>query len=68
MQALITWHPKNQDPRSHDWAGYTFAADEPVLVTDGDVIAKLRGNPFFTVEEDQVRPRRGRPPKVRDDE
>lgn len=69
MKALITWHPKPGDPRSHEWAGYTFSDGDAVTVTDDAVITKLTGNPFFTVEAIEGAPvkRRGRPPKNRVD-
>lgn len=32
------------------WGGFTFAPNEPVAVQDEWLLAKARGNPFFSVE------------------
>lgn len=54
----------NTDPDTCDVFGTVFPFGETVEVEDAAIAGRLRRHSHFTEE---LKPRRGRPPKVRDD-
>lgn len=55
-EAKITWNARKGDPEKHTSYGIVFHAGRAVKVDREEVIAKLRGNPYFTVEEKAEKP------------
>lgn len=51
--AKVTFKPEPGTPDSHRHLGIDWGL-EPVEVTDEKLLFKLRGNPFYEVEEDSV--------------
>lgn len=48
----VHYRPEEGSPRTTTTLGHDFDDREPTDVTDAKVLAKLRGNRFFEVEED----------------
>lgn len=51
MAAMITWNAREGDPKEHTSYGVRFVDGKATKVEAPEIIAKLRGNPYFTVEE-----------------
>lgn len=52
----VTWlgedslHPDNYGPRANVWNGVEFVKGEAVGISDPQMIAKAKANPFYSVE------------------
>lgn len=56
MTAIITWNAREGDPKEHTSYGVRFVDGNATKVEAPEIIAKLRGNPYFTVEEKAEKP------------
>jgi hypothetical protein len=64
--AMVTWTPEPGDDSEATTAfGTAFKAGEATEVTDEKVLAKMAGNPFFSVagadDDEETKRGRGRP-------
>lgn len=54
-QVMVTWlgekDGESDGPSSNEWNGIVFKRGEPVLVENPHMIAKAKGNRFYSVEE-----------------
>lgn len=57
--ADITWlgedhlHEEGNGPSRNVWNGITFRIGEPVMIVNDRMIAKAKGNPFYSVEDER---------------
>jgi hypothetical protein len=45
----VTYQPPPDEAQTVEWHGISFAAGKPQKVTDADMLAAARANPFFKV-------------------
>ena len=54
--AKVTWlgedslHSEGNGPRSNEWNGFTFVKGEALEISDAEMIAKAKNNPFYKME------------------
>lgn len=64
---MVTWlgedalHPDGNGPRFNEWRGTRFEVGKPVEIDNPHMVAKARGNPFYSVDGEAKRGP-GRPP------